>query len=590
MTKRKSTKSSCSRCRSGSITPRDLITAEDTERWLEERGLTLDDFNGYFVRHYWADRLDQASEPTGLDYRTAADSLWDLLIVELQLSGELDRMAQRLAWRLAAADAVRGGSPDLPGAESSDPSAEGAVVEDWVKRLGCDRGWVDEVLRIEAAYKRRCEQLLTPDAVERSLASMRLPLMRIDFETVDVDSLDAVRELAMCVREDGHSMAEVASDGRYPYERTEAVLEDLPTEVQQKVLFAAPGDVLAPLPHEGGFFVHRLIARSEPDLADDDIRERVERQGTGASLLVADRRLDSLAARAARHAMKEPLDDALRRWPFFRLVPEKHLGRVRALAQQERYEFGDVIVRQGDEVDAFYLLTLGRARVVKETDRGKEIALAALRPGDVFGEAALLSGGARTATVRCSTAVRGAAVRSRGLSHPAGSVSGAQAHPGEHGASADAARLPLRVQQLRPPAGAGAAGADRELTVVEVAKGETIIREGDPPGPMFVVEAGKVRVFADRNGRARNLAFYREGDFFGELSILNESPRAASAEAVTPVRLLRAADRGRQGAAEPVRRIPAPAGGAARAISRRHGSARPAGCGHGTAAGGDACP
>jgi hypothetical protein len=107
---------------------------------------------------------------------------------------------------------------------------------------------------------------------------MRLPLMRIDFETLDVESLDAVRELAMCVREDGRSMAEVASDERYPYERNQVVFEDLPTELQQKVLFAAPGDVLAPLPHEGGFFVHRLIARSEPDLADDDIRERVERQ------------------------------------------------------------------------------------------------------------------------------------------------------------------------------------------------------------------------------------------------------------------------------------------------------------------------
>ena len=55
---------------------------------------------------------------------------------------------------------------------------------------------------------------------------------------------------------------------------------------------------------------------------------------------------------------------------------------------------------------------------------------------------------------------------------------------------------------------------------------------------MFVVESGKVRVFTERDGRARNLAFYREGDFFGELSILNDSPRAASAEAVTPVRLL----------------------------------------------------
>ena len=35
-----------------------LITAEETERWLEERGLSLDDFTDYFVRHYWGKTID----------------------------------------------------------------------------------------------------------------------------------------------------------------------------------------------------------------------------------------------------------------------------------------------------------------------------------------------------------------------------------------------------------------------------------------------------------------------------------------------------------------------------------------------------
>ena len=40
------------------------------------------------------------------------------------------------------------------------------------------------------------------------------------------------------------------------------------------------------------------------------------------------------------------------------------------------------------------------------------------------------------------------------------------------------------------------------------------------------------------NGKERNLAFYRDGDFFGELSILNGSKRAASVEAFTDCRAL----------------------------------------------------
>src|SRR6185437_14186675 len=52
------------------------------------------------------------------------------------------------------------------------------------------------------------------------------------------------------------------------------------------------------------------------------------------------------------------------------------------------------------------------------------------------------------------------------------------------------------------------------------------------------IEKGRARAFAGLNGRERNLAFYREGDFFGELSILNGSPRAASVEAFTDCQLL----------------------------------------------------
>ena len=75
------------------------------------------------------------------------------------------------------------------------------------------------------------------------------------------------------------------------------------------------------------------------------------------------------------------------------------------LLKEENYEFGDVIVHQGDPADSFYVLISGRARAVKTDQNGNEIALATLRPGDVFGEAALGDGGTHNAMIRCSTAV-----------------------------------------------------------------------------------------------------------------------------------------------------------------------------------------
>src|SRR5204863_671419 len=69
-------------------------------------------------------------------------------------------------------------------------------------------------------------------------------------------------------------------------------------------------------------------------------------------------------------------------------------------------------------------------------------------------------------------------------------------------------------------------------------KGELILREGDPAGPMFIIQEGHVRIYSGRDGQVQNRAFLRQGEFFGELSILTNAPRAASAQALTECRLL----------------------------------------------------
>src|SRR6184192_1272673 len=98
--------------------------------------------------------------------------------------------------------------------------------------------------------------------------------------------------------------------------------------------------------------------------------------------------------------------DLLRRSDLFRFLPDEHFEKIRPLLQEERHDFGELIVKQGDPASAFYILISGRARVVKSgSSNGEEIVLGTLRPGDSFGEAALIEGGIRTATVRCSTSV-----------------------------------------------------------------------------------------------------------------------------------------------------------------------------------------
>ncbi len=83
----------------------DLITAEETEAWLANRGLTLDDFTDYFTRQYYASTLEEEIVPDEVEYPSAAAELRQSFLAELILSGELDRMTSDLivrVWRHAA--------------------------------------------------------------------------------------------------------------------------------------------------------------------------------------------------------------------------------------------------------------------------------------------------------------------------------------------------------------------------------------------------------------------------------------------------------------------------------------------------------
>jgi len=68
--------------------------------------------------------------------------------------------------------------------------------------------------------------------------------------------------------------------------------------------------------------------------------------------------------------------------------------------------------------------------------------------------------------------------------------------------------------------------------------GEILFRDGDAAETMYVLRSGRVRVFKEVNGREKTLAFIEAGDFFGEMALLNNKPRTASAECVEETAVL----------------------------------------------------
>jgi len=81
-------------------------------------------------------------------------------------------------------------------------------------------------------------------------------------------------------------------------------------------------------------------------------------------------------------------------------IPPANIQAIFMRLQQVNYRQGDVVIKQGQEGDYFYVITRGQCSVTRETPLNKEgIKLAELDVGDTFGEEALISEAKRNATV-----------------------------------------------------------------------------------------------------------------------------------------------------------------------------------------------
>ncbi len=88
----------------------------------------------------------------------------------------------------------------------------------------------------------------------------------------------------------------------------------------------------------------------------------------------------------------------LRQVPIFCMLEEKHLTVLAEMTHQQRYRKGQMIYYQGDPGNAMYILVAGSVNLTLPSEEGAEVLVAVLRPGEHFGELAVLDGRPRYAT------------------------------------------------------------------------------------------------------------------------------------------------------------------------------------------------
>ena len=68
---------------------------------------------------------------------------------------------------------------------------------------------------------------------------------------------------------------------------------------------------------------------------------------------------------------------------------------------------------------------------------------------------------------------------------------------------------------------------------VTYAAGEVIFRQGYPGDNAYIIQEGYVEIYEELpDGGERRIAVLKEGEMFGELAVLDDAPRSASARAL----------------------------------------------------------
>lgn len=223
---------------------RDLVSGEECEAWLTERGLTFDDLAACVTRRLQA---QIAAPPRAIE--TSLDETHfrrDALLAE-----EFNAWGHRFARHLAAVVEVAGALP-----------ASGEVAAHWP--------------RLQATYAATAERAATQEGRQRVLGQQRMRLLRLAYELAEFDSLDAAREAMLCAREDNAPLSDIAAANGFPCRTLESFVGDLPPSWVELLAGTRVGEPVIPPPTNHAHLVLSIARRSEPTLADAAVCARID--------------------------------------------------------------------------------------------------------------------------------------------------------------------------------------------------------------------------------------------------------------------------------------------------------------------------
>mmetsp|Transcript_1565 Transcript_1565/g.2857 ORF Transcript_1565/g.2857 Transcript_1565/m.2857 type:complete len:791 (+) Transcript_1565:53-2425(+) len=220
----------------------------------------------------------------------------------------------------------------------------------------------------------------------------------------------------------------------------------------------------------------------------------------------------------ASNMQSDRIVESLKKVELLKTLPNSKLTTLAGAVTLTTYSPGDRIVKKGDKGDIFYMIKTGTVLVTEH--EGGDGGKLKYSGGDYFGERALLSNEPRAATVTAETACSVFALGRADFNEVLGDCQQLMER-----------NLNLRVCKALP---LFKNLEDRELEAVAdlmeqktFKKGKKIITQGEVGHTFYIIKSGETSVQKsdDSGAPPTELKKLKEGDFFGEMALLNEEPR-----------------------------------------------------------------
>lgn len=226
---------------------RSLLAGDEMEAWLARWELQPSDWRGHLqrrlARSMHSDDLSDSLARFTPHAKRVEDALW----AEAVCSGSLARWARQLAGRAAAAEAI--GRP-----QSEDPAALDDALDELSRRAR------------------------TQETSKKLLEARQVDWLRVACDLLVLPEEGMAREAALCIREDGMSLEEVAEHAGVAVTEQNALLEEVPAPLAEQLLSAVPGDLVGPVAVGDTYVVATVRDKRPPTIEDPVVQERLNEE------------------------------------------------------------------------------------------------------------------------------------------------------------------------------------------------------------------------------------------------------------------------------------------------------------------------